>query len=205
MKVWLIRHPKPSVAEGTCYGRSDVGTDDDHFSQVVTRLRALHGQADGLTPLQVYSSPLSRCARVAQALAGSHWPNPVIDPLLAEMHFGDWEGRNWSEIPRPEIDAWRADMLNWRPPGGETVSKLAARGWAFLQSITPATAWAPDPTNPTPRPAVAVLTHAGVIQTLLKQVRGDPMTRFGGMKTDFGSLNLLEHDANGWRVVSENG
>ena len=112
MKVWLIRHPKPAVPEGTCYGRTDVGTDDAHFAQVVERLRALHGSADGPTPLQVYTSPLSRCARVARALAGAPWPDPIVDPLLAEMHFGHWEGKPWSAIPRAEIDAWRDDILS---------------------------------------------------------------------------------------------
>ncbi len=200
MKVWLIRHPKPAVPEGTCYGRTDVGTDDEHFAQVVERLRALHATAAGPTPLQVYSSPLSRCARVAAALAGAPWPAPIIDPLLAEMHFGDWEGRLWKELPRAEIDAWRDDIRHWRPPGGETVTELAARGWRFLESITPAAPPAADE----PRPMVAVLSHAGIIQTLLKQVRGEPLTGFGGMKLDFGSVSLLEHDASGWRVVHEN-
>ncbi len=55
------------------------------------------------------------------------------------------------------------------------------------------------------RPAVAVLSHAGVIQTLIKQVRGEPLHRFGGMKLDFGSVTLLEHEGGQWRVVRENG
>jgi len=52
---------------------------------------------------------------------------------------------------------------------------------------------------------VAVLSHAGVIQTLIKQVRGEPLHRFGGMKRDFGSVTLLEHEGGQWRVVRENG
>jgi len=205
MKVWLIRHPKPAVPEGTCYGRTDVGTDDAHFAQVVERLRTLHGSADGPTPLQVYTSPLSRCARVAQALAGAPWPEPVVDPLLAEMHFGHWEGQPWSAIPRAEIDAWRENIRHWRPPEGETVDELAARGWRFLQSITPAANAGPTGAPEAARPAVAVLSHAGVIQTLIKQVRGEPLHRFGGMKLDFGSVTLLEHEGGQWRVVRENG
>jgi alpha-ribazole phosphatase len=199
MRLWLIRHPKPAVPEGTCYGRTDVDTDAQHFEAVVARLRGLHDSDEGPTPLQVYSSPLSRCARVAQALSGAPWPEPVIEPLLAEMHFGHWEGKDWSAIPRDEINAWRDNIEHWRPPGGETVTELAGRGWRFLQSITPQGAAASGP-----RPAVAVLTHAGVILTLLKQVRGEPLNQFGGLKIDFGSVHHLEHDERGWRVVREN-
>lgn len=202
MKVWLIRHPKPAVPEGTCYGRTDVDTDPTHFEQVVQRLRALHGSAEGPTPLRVYTSPLSRCARVARALSGAPWPEPVVDPLLAEMHFGEWEGRPWAEIPRAEIDAWRSDIRHWRPPGGETVEELGARGWRFLEAITASARPADDSA---PRPAVAVLSHAGIIQTLIKQVRGEPLHRFAGMKLDFGSVTLLEHDGARWHVVRENG
>ena len=50
-----------------------------------------------------------------------------------------------------------------------------------------------------------MLSHAGVIQTLIKQVRGEPLHRFGGMKLDFGSVTLLEHEGGQWRVVRENG
>ncbi len=199
MRVWLIRHPKPAVPEGTCYGRTDVPTDADHFDEVVRRLHELHGSEEGPTPLHVYTSPLSRCANLAHRLAAGPWPAPVIDPLLAEMHFGDWEGRPWQGLPRDEIAAWRANIEHWRPPGGETVRELADRGWAFLQSITPA------PGSRHRRgDAVAVLSHAGVIQTLIKRVRGETLTGFGGMKLAFGSIALLEHDDDGWRVISEN-
>jgi alpha-ribazole phosphatase len=199
MRVWLIRHPRPAVPEGTCYGRTDVGTDDAHHAQVVERLRGLHHTEHGPTPLRVLSSPLSRCARVAHALAGAPWPQPEIEPLLAEMHFGHWEGRPWSELPRDEIDAWRDDIAGWRPPGGETVSELAARGWQALQSLTPGGERA-DPQ----RPAVALVTHAGVILTLLKQVRGEPLKSFGGIRIDFGSVHGLEHRDGRWHVISEN-
>ena len=202
MKVWLIRHPRPAVPEGTCYGRTDVGTDDAHHAQVVERLRGLHHTDHGPTPLRVLSSPLSRCARVAQALAGSPWPQPEIEPLLAEMHFGHWEGRPWSELPREEIDAWRDDIAHWRPPGGETVTELADRGWDFLQSL--AATHAADAGAGRPQPAVAVMTHAGIIMTLVKRVRGEPLSRFGGLRIDYGSIHGLACEDGRWRVVSEN-
>ena len=66
----------------------------------------------------------------------------------------DAEGKRHA-IPRDEINAWRDNIEHWRPPGGETVTELAGRGWRFLQSITPQGAAASGP-----RPAVAVLTQA---------------------------------------------
>ena len=50
-----------------------------------------------------------------------------IDPRLQEYDFGEWEGRNWPDIPRAESDPWIADMLNAAPPGGESFAALIAR------------------------------------------------------------------------------
>ena len=202
MRLWLIRHPKPDVPEGTCYGRTDVPTDADHFDAVVARLRGLHGSADGPTPLRVITSPLSRCARVAHALAGDPWPAPEVDERIAEMHFGHWEGRPWGELPRHEIDAWRDDIAHWRPPGGETVTELADRGWAFLQSL--AAEHAANAPAGREQPPIAVLTHAGIIMTVVKRVRGEPLSRFGGLRIDYGSVHGLAWEDGRWRVLSEN-
>ena len=61
-------------------------------------------------------------------------------------------------------------------------------------------------TSPSPpqRPAVALVTHAGVILTLLKRVRGEPLKSFGGIRIDFGSVHGLEHRDGRWQVISEN-
>jgi hypothetical protein len=93
-------------------------------------------------------------------------------------------------------------IRHWRPPR-RTIDELAAP--VALQSITPAANAGAVGTPDATRPAAAVLSHAGVIQTLIKQVRGEPLHRFGGMKLDFGSVTLLEHADGQWRVVRENG
>ena len=79
MQVFLIRHPKPVIDAGICYGRLDV---DAH---------APHAVADEIRPLlprdvPVYSSPLRRARQLAEALHPAH----VFDARLAEIDFGDW-------------------------------------------------------------------------------------------------------------------
>ncbi|RYZ01390.1 MAG: phosphoglycerate kinase, partial [Comamonadaceae bacterium] len=51
----------------------------------------------------------------------------ALDPRLAEMDFGDWENRRWSELGRDAIDAWTADFAAHRCGGGESVTGLLAR------------------------------------------------------------------------------
>jgi alpha-ribazole phosphatase len=54
-----------------------------------------------------------------------------VDPALAEMDFGDWDGRAWAAISRAEIEAWCANFLAYAPGGGEAVAALLARVRAF--------------------------------------------------------------------------
>jgi alpha-ribazole phosphatase len=123
MRIYLVRHPRPEVPAGHCYGRSDLKASEADVERVLT---ALANQGlPGAMP--VYASPLARSAVLAQRLS----PAPAFDARLAEMDFGAWEMRSWDDIPRSEIDAWSADLLHYRPGGGESVMDVAARVAGF--------------------------------------------------------------------------
>ena len=83
MTLYLVRHPQPDVAPGLCYGASDVPVPEAELARVHAALAA-QGLPGGLP---VYSSPLLRCALLAERLA----PGRVtLDARLAEMDFGEW-------------------------------------------------------------------------------------------------------------------
>lgn len=128
MKLHLVRHPQPDVAPGLCYGASDVAVAEAELARVHAQLRArgLPGR------LPVYSSPLQRCAHLAQRLQPR---SLAFDARLAEMNFGGWEMRAWDDIPRAEVDAWTADLLHYRPGGAECVLDVARRVAAFLDDL----------------------------------------------------------------------
>ncbi|MDY0978459.1 histidine phosphatase family protein [Massilia sp. CFBP9012] len=127
MRIYLVRHPRPEVPAGHCYGRSDLAANEADVERVHA---ALANQGlPGAMP--VYASPLARSAVLAQRLS----PAPAFDARLAEMDFGAWEMRSWDDIPRNEIDAWSADLLHYRPGGGESVMDVAARVAGFDADI----------------------------------------------------------------------
>ena len=126
MQLYLVRHPQPEVAPGLCYGSTDLPALDSGTQRVLDAL-----SQHGLDGLPIYSSPLLRCAAVARRIS----PAPGFDPRLAEMDFGAWEMRSWDDIPRAEVDAWTADLLHYRPGGGESVMDVARRVAAFHGEI----------------------------------------------------------------------
>jgi alpha-ribazole phosphatase len=159
--VWLIRHPAPSIAAGTCYGRLDVGLAAPAHPDA-ERLRAT------LPPLAaVFSSPLLRCARLATALHD----DPVFDARLAEMHFGEWEGRRWEDIGLEALDAWAADPLGHTPPGGESARAMAARVVSFAADFSSRI----KALGPTGVPSdVAIVAHQGPLRVLAAHWQGEP-------------------------------
>ncbi|MYM37497.1 phosphoglycerate mutase [Duganella sp. FT94W] len=125
MKLILVRHPQPLVAPGVCYGSTDLAIAPGKLEHTLAALQLPAG-------LPLYSSPLRRCAELAARLS----PAPRHDGRLAEIHFGAWEMQPWDAIPRTDIDAWAADMVNYRPGGGESVLQMAERINAFYNELT---------------------------------------------------------------------
>lgn len=160
MKLLLVRHAKPLVPPGTCYGARDIPADARHTAQVARALaRRLPDGAD------VFCSPLQRCAAIAAAVAVLRPDvHTRLDGRLREMDFGDWEGRPWREIPRAEIEAWTADFAHHRPGGGESVASLLARVARALEETR-------GRASETGCAAVWI-THAGVMRAAMLLVKG---------------------------------
>lgn len=103
--LYLIRHTRPDVAPGICYGRLDIDVAAS-FAQEAQCVQAWLPPPD-----LVLTSPLLRTRRLATYLARQHC-ELHSDERLLEKHFGAWEGRAWNDIPRGEIDAWAADVID---------------------------------------------------------------------------------------------
>lgn len=123
MKLWLVRHARPLVEPGVCYGATDLAADPQATLEAATGLAALLPSG-----LPVRCSPLQRCVQLARAL---HVLRPDLawqaDALLAEMNFGCWEGWRWADIGPDAFIPWTARFNDYRFGGCESVGELMAR------------------------------------------------------------------------------
>ena len=133
--VHAWRHARPLGVEGLpggagrlCIGHTDVRVDPRRIRRLARRIARV-AQRNGL-PRVIRTSPLQRCADVGRWLKRLGWVHQ-IDERLIEMHFGAWEGRPWSALPRAELDAWAADFCGYAPGGGESVAALVRRAAAW--------------------------------------------------------------------------
>ena len=156
MEIYLVRHTKPDVAEGTCYGRTDVPLAEGEF-----HARVPHIAAHLPRGMVFYSSPASRCARLAERLvAVTGGSLACVDGRLHELHFGDWEGRTWNELPREQTERWTSDIVHYAPPNGENFMAMWGRVTEFYQLILNA-AFAGD------NERIAIVGHAGSLKVLV--------------------------------------
>ena len=171
--VTLVRHTRPRVSDGVCYGATDLdvaATFEEEAAQVV----------ETLAPAQrLVTSPLHRCRRLAERIGAAQGLTPRIDGRLREMDFGTWEGVRWNAVPRDELDAWAADFLHARPHGGENVYMLRERTWAAIDDYRRSNL------------AHLVVTHHGVIKAALAR-SGDPQA--WKVHVDFGGSIRLSSD-----------
>ena len=147
MRIILVRHPQPLVAPHICYGSTDLSVSPDEQTRVCTKISPILSQTAAL-----FSSPLQRCTTLAARLPCT---SLTIDSRLAEMDFGTWEMRPWSEIPRAEIDAWANDLIHYQPGGGESVLQMTTRVAQFYADI-----------QKLPNNEVIIVCHAGTIRLL---------------------------------------
>src|SRR5690606_42086613 len=104
MEIHLIRHTKPDIEAGICYGQSDI--------QLATSFDKEWTEIRKKLPLNVdrlFTSPLSRCTKLSERLAAHFGLLPEKDVRLMEMNFGDWEMKKWDDIDQRELNAWMND------------------------------------------------------------------------------------------------
>lgn len=124
----FVRHTAVDVPPGVCYGQSDVGLKDsfpDEAADVKARISG--GDYDA-----VFTSPLSRCVRLAGECG---YPDAQRDERLKELNFGEWEMRRFDEIDDPRLQEWYDDYLNVRPTGGESFVDQRERLRQFIESL----------------------------------------------------------------------
>jgi alpha-ribazole phosphatase len=195
MDVVLIRHPAVNVEAGICYGHSDVPLvtgPDASAETLAVRLATLQMPA----PRVVLTSPLTRCATVAAALAANFGCTASPDDSLKEMNFGTWELQRWDDIDRALLDAWAEDFEGARVHGGESVAQFVSRVRTWFDVFEQTRELSP----------AYVVTHAGVMRVIAALTLGLTVDACLQWALDAGAVVWLRRDdaSMKWAVVRWN-
>lgn len=171
MDIYLIRHTRTNIPETICCGVSDV----ELAASYPDELESIERKTEGLrqSPV-VFSSPLKRCSQLAGDLSNG---KVFTDERIKELDFGNWELRPWSVLSGLAFERWTADFVTTRCPGGESFEDLSRRSNSFFKELTAQQC-----------EQVMVITHAGVIRSILSNVLHVPLSRSFGMAIEPGGI-----------------
>ena len=171
MEVYFIRHTTPDVPRGTSYGHSDVPLKVS-FPEELDTVRAKLETIPMFD--RYYSSPLSRCTRLAEGLGRKP---PIVDRRLIEINFGDWEMRFW----HGDTLAVLKSVIAAPAPNGESYRQVQERVVSFLDDLARQEF-----------ERVAVVTHAGVIRGAIAHVLSMPLDRLFTLVPSLGGVTCLD-------------
>jgi len=149
MEIYLIRHTKPKIEDGICYGQSDIDLSPSFENDFQNLMQKIPSSFD-----IIFSSPLKRCRALAEKLNAK---KIIYDNLLIELNFGEWEMKKWDEINKDDLNKWMSNYVNVSPPGGENYKQLNERVKQFWQKNI----------SELNKDKIAIVTHAGVIRAVL--------------------------------------
>ena len=142
----------------------------------------------------VVSSDLTRSVTTADALAGAR-TRLTHEADLREFHFGDWDGRHWSDVaqsdPQLSRDFWEKPG-DIKAPNGESWNMAAARARPVVDRLNAA------------HNSIIAVAHFGIILTQVQRALDSSAYACLAHKIDNFSVTHLREDQGKWRVICIN-
>lgn len=193
--IILVRHGQTAWNRVERFrGHADVPLDETGIAQAEATGQRVAGKWRSVA---VYSSPLSRAVKTAEAIA-RHYKLPVkVHPGLADINYGAWQGLSPEEVRQqwPEIlNAWFTTPHLARIPAGETLDDLRTRAMAAVNDLASRHAGE----------TIVLLGHTVINRIILLGVLRLENNRFWHIKQDTCAINVFEMDGDDYTLVSLN-
>lgn len=148
-------------------------------------------------PAAIYTSPLSRSAETANAIAGHFRLTPQIHPGLIDIDYGEWQGLTPADV----LQRWPEEYDNWyfhperaQIPGGETLAELRNRAMKTLRELVEAHIGE----------TIVLVGHTVINRILLLGILGLGNDRFWRLRQEPCALNVIEFEAGEFTLISMN-
>lgn len=162
-KLYLIRHGETDSNKGHRFqGRLDMPLNNKGLEQA----RKLARFMENVHLDAIYSSTMLRATMTAAELAVSKNLPFYTTDLLQEVSFGEWEGKEFSEISRrwpKEMEAFLTKPGHWYPPNGETFNNVEERCKRAFELIFSEQGHDKN---------IVIISHGGIIRVQLCMVLG---------------------------------
>lgn len=104
-----------------------------------------------------------------------------------EWHVGAWEGRTYLDVKKNDPEqyhSWCADPISNAPPGGESIADLHERIGKSLRMLATS--------QPYEGKSIAMVTHSGIIRSILVHALEMPVRNFWRLSVPTGSVTRVD-------------
>ena len=194
-RVILVRHGQTEWNRVERFrGRADVPLNETGLAQAEATGKRVAAEWQ---PVAVYSSPLARAVKTAEAIA-KHFNLPVqIHDGLADIDYGQWQGLTPDEAKErwpAALHAWYNEPEAARIPGGETLDDLRVRGMAAVNELVARYEGQ----------TIVLVGHTVINRVILLGVLGLGNERFWRLRQDTCAINAFEVENGDFTLVSLN-
>lgn len=141
--------------------------------------------AEGWKPDAIYTSPLSRCVHMGEAIGRATGLQPRPLDALADTDYGLWQGRTHEEVRA----SWPDELRLWLEapdlaviPAGETLAAVLVRAINVLQVVL----------HKHQGQTIVLVGHDSINRILLLHALGMPLSRYWRIKQAPCCLNEIE-------------
>ena len=199
MRLVLIRHAhSESNAAGVLSGRIP----NVHLSPKGAKQSEQLSQRLGSFPIaQMRISPMERCFETVSpwinefVLATNPKFEPIMDPMLNEVDYGDWSGKRLAILSRKkEWKTVQESPSRMYFPGGEGIAAMQARVMKSVHEVA---------SMPDSKVAVFV-SHGDVIKSIVASALGMHLDEFQRIIIDPASVSVIEYNSVKPRILLVN-
>ncbi len=196
MRLVLIRHAhSQSNASGVLSGRLP----NIHLSEKgIKQSQQLSERLGNFAVAQLRVSPMERCFETISpwlndvVLKNSPDFEPIIDPSLNEVDYGDWSGKKLITLARKK--EWRTvqeSPSRMYFPGGEGIAQMQSRAMSVVHEL----AKLPDSKT------AVIVSHGDVIKSIVASALGTHLDEFQRIIIDPASVSVLDYSGVKPRVL----
>ncbi|MEN9927927.1 MAG: hypothetical protein RJB27_1003 [Actinomycetota bacterium] len=196
MRLVLIRHAhSQSNASGVLSGRLP----NIHLSEKgIKQSQLLSKRLGNFAVAQLRVSPMERCFETISpwlndvVLKNSPDFEPIIDPSLNEVDYGDWSGKKLISLARKK--EWRTvqeSPSRMYFPGGEGIAQMQSRAMSVVHEL----AKLPDSKT------AVIVSHGDVIKSIVASALGTHLDEFQRIIIDPASVSVLDYSGIKPRVL----
>lgn len=184
MRLIIVRHGESEWNRiGRYQGQQDAPLSELGMQQAQALAERLRNE-----PIDfIFSSPLQRAAKTAEAIARHHPTVPFEhSSAIMEINHGDWEGLMADEVIaryNAGLQEWRAHPTRSQMPGGESFTNILKRVLDFKEQLF----------ERYRGKNVLISTHDVVVKILVADALGMNMDRINRIWVTNASISVIEY------------